>query len=98
MVFVWGVLPQQKPKKDKQVNTPTPTQAPLTNKTPSFFLRFDSNKDGIVDKEELTKAFDSMDLNHDGKVTLEEWKFSPPTKGNIKDTPQRIKKAENLKD
>ena len=101
LVFVWGVFPQQKPKKEKAqpalsaIQT-TPTSNP--NKLPSFFAKFDTNKDGIVEKDEMIKIYDSMDLNHDGKLTLEEWKFIPPTKGNPKDTPHRIKKLENLKE
>ncbi len=98
MVFVWGVTPQQKPKKEKLSSNPNPTQGSTTNKTPTFFLKFDSNKDGVVDKEEMVKVFDSVDLNHDGKLTMEEWKYTPPSKGNVKDTPQRIKKVENLKE
>ena len=46
--------------------------------TPDRFAQADTNKDGKLDRKEaadyfVTSLFEARDLNHDGKLTWEEW-------------------------
>ncbi|MDI1285177.1 MAG: EF-hand domain-containing protein [Reyranella sp.] len=66
---------------------PTPTTpAAKPAREPSGVMRYDTNKDGVVDRAEWTAGqqarFKRLDANGDGKLTQDELFARPPAAGN----------------
>ena len=55
---------------------PDPGKAPPARERPSGLMRYDTNKDGFVDRKEWAAGqearFKLLDTNHDGKLTKDE--------------------------
>ena len=55
---------------------PAPTPAPPTRERTAGLMRYDTNKDGFVDRKEWSAGqearFKLLDTNHDGKLTKDE--------------------------